>query len=49
MEVFELSKPKPLGWRHYNGGSLKTLKANYTLIRFLRAYLITKYVGIILL
>jgi len=36
-------------WRHCNADSLKTLKANYMLIRLLCVYKMIKYVGKILL
>ena len=36
-------------WRHCDAASLKTLKANYMLIRLLCVYRITKYVRKILL
>ena len=32
-------------WRHCNADSLKTLKANYMLIRLLCVHRMTKYVG----
>jgi len=36
-------------WRHCNVNSLKTLSANYVMLKLLCAYRMTKYVGKILL
>jgi len=42
MAVFKHAKIAR--WRHFNADSLKTLKANYKLIRLLCVYRMTKYV-----
>ena len=47
MDVFKFSKIAR--WRHCNADSLKTLEANYMLIRLLCVYRMTTYVGKILL
>jgi len=46
FSVIVFSTLESLGaWRHFNADSLKTLKANYMLIRLLCVYRTTKYVG----
>jgi len=47
MDVFKHAKIDR--WRHCNADSLKTLKANYLLIKLLRVYRMTTYVRKILL
>jgi len=41
MDIFKHAKIAK--WRHFNVDSLKTLKANYMLIRLLCVYRMTKY------
>jgi len=47
MDVFKYAKIAR--WRHCNADSLKTLKANYMLIRLLCVHRMTKYVRKIVL
>jgi len=47
MDVFKHAKIAR--WRHCNADSLKTLKPNYMLVKYLCVYRMTKYVGEILL
>jgi len=44
-DVNMLKNAKMIRWRHCNVDNLKTLKANYMIIKLLCLYRMTKYVG----